>query len=215
MRLVRPWPDPYKVNPNGKYGNRRHPVTGKTTKHRGLDVAYSGLVYAPADGEVVHKGADWHKLSAAGKKRQSGGNTLIVRHAPDLFTVYYHLREPSPLSVGAKVRLGDVLGHTGTRGLSTGVHIHWETRRKQNWGTDFDPHEVTDMSKSAADKPNPSEPSQPGKLVVDGILGRKTWAEVQKMLAAARLYKHPITGVADRNTIRALQEWLNRGGCNG
>jgi murein DD-endopeptidase MepM/ murein hydrolase activator NlpD len=135
VRLLKPWPDPYTVNPNGKYGNRRHPITGRTKKHRGLDVAYSGLIHAPADGEVVHKGA-------ALNKRTGGGYTLIVKHAPDLYTVYYHLREPSKLAVGAKVSTGDVLAHTGTTGASTGVHLHWETRKSRSFGTDFDPRRL-------------------------------------------------------------------------
>ena len=143
MRLLKPWPDPHTVNPNGRYGNRRHPISGRTQKHRGLDVGYSGFIYSPADGEVVHKGKDLNK-------RTGGGYTLIVKHAPDLYTVYYHLREPSKLAVGAKVALGEVLGHTGTTGASTGVHLHWETRNARRFGTDFNPETVTDMTKSAA-----------------------------------------------------------------
>ena len=201
MRLLKPWPNPYTVNPNGKYGNRRHPITGRTKKHRGLDVAYSGLIHAPADGEVVHKGA-------ALNKRTGGGYTLIVKHAPDLYTVYYHLREPSKLAVGAKVRTGQVLAHTGTTGASTGVHLHWETRKSRRFGTDFDPHTVTDMSRSAADGPTPSQSATP-KLVEDGILGRNTWGAVQTMLQAEGHYKGRINGVPGKTTIKGLQQWLN------
>jgi murein DD-endopeptidase MepM/ murein hydrolase activator NlpD len=208
VRLLKPWPDPYTVNPNGKYGNRRHPITGRTKKHRGLDVAYSGLIYAPADGEVVHKGA-------ALNKRTGGGYTLIVKHAKDLYTVYYHLREPSKLAVGARVRLGDVLAHTGTTGASTGVHLHWETRSSRRFGSDFDPATVTDMSRSAANGGTPSTGATPKpesatpKLVEDGILGRNTWGAVQRMLQAEGHYKGRINGVPGNTTIKALQQWLN------
>jgi len=201
MRLVKPWPDPYTVNPNGKYGNRKHPISGRVKKHRGLDVAYSGFIYAPADGEVVHKGA-------ALNKRTGGGYTLIVKHAPDLYTVYYHLREPSELAVGAKVRTGEVLGHTGTTGASTGVHLHVETRSSRRWGTDFDPETVIDMSRSAADGATPVKSETP-KLVEDGILGGKTWGAVQRMLQAEGHYKGRINGVPGKTTIKGLQQWLN------
>jgi murein DD-endopeptidase MepM/ murein hydrolase activator NlpD len=205
MRLLKPWPDPHTVNPNGKYGNRRHPISGRIKKHRGLDVAYSGLIYAPADGEVVHKGA-------ALNKRTGGGYTLIIKHAPDLYTVYYHLREPSKLAVGAKVRTGDVLSHTGTTGASTGVHLHWETRSSRRWGTDFNPETVTDMSRSAANGATPGQsatPTESPKLVEDGILGRNTWGAVQRMLQAEGHYKGRINGVPGNTTIKALQQWLN------
>ena len=201
MRLLKPWPDPYTVNPNGKYGNRRHPISGRIKKHRGLDVAYSGLIYAPADGEVVHKGAALNKSTG-------GGYTLIVKHAPDLYTVYYHLREPSKLAVGAKVSTGDVLAHTGTTGASTGVHLHWETRKSRLFGTDFDPATVMDMSRSAADGATPSQSATP-KLVEDGILGRNTWVAVQTMLQAEGHYRGRINGVPGKTTIRGLQQWLN------
>jgi murein DD-endopeptidase MepM/ murein hydrolase activator NlpD len=208
MKLVKPWPDPYKVNPNGGYGNRRHPITGRTKKHRGLDVAYSGFIYSPADGEVVHKGAALNKSTG-------GGYTLIVKHASDLYTVYYHLREPSELAVGAKVRLGDVLAHTGTTGASTGVHLHFETRKSRRWGSDFNPETVIDMSRSAANgatpgqSATPAKPVAPSNLKVDGVMGRGTWTRFQQYLQRLGHYTGKIDGKPGPQTYRALQAWLN------
>jgi murein DD-endopeptidase MepM/ murein hydrolase activator NlpD len=203
MRLVKPWPDPHKIRSG--YGNRRHPITGRSKKHRGVDVAYSGLIYAPADGEVVRKSANLNKSTG-------GGYVLIVKHAPDLYTVYYHLREPSSLAVGAKVRTGDVLGHTGTTGASTGVHLHWETRSSRIWGSDFDPHTVTDMTKSAANGATPdtsATPGQPVPLKVDGVLGANTWLRFQSYLKDKGYYKGRVDGVPGRLTYKAVQSYLN------
>jgi murein DD-endopeptidase MepM/ murein hydrolase activator NlpD len=150
----------------------------------------------------VHKGA-------ALNKRTGGGYTLIVKHASDLYTVYYHLREPSELAVGAKVRTGDVLAHTGTTGASTGVHLHWETRKSRRFGTDFDPETVTDMSRSAANGATPGQSATPPKLVEDGVLGGQTWRAVQTMLQAEGYYKGRVNGVPGKTTIKALQQWLN------
>jgi murein DD-endopeptidase MepM/ murein hydrolase activator NlpD len=112
---------------------RTHPISGRRKHHRGVDVAYHGPIYAPADGIVVHKGADLNK-------KTGGGYVLILRHSnPIVWTVYYHLREPSRLLKGTKVKTGEVLGYTGTTGASTGVHLHFETRASRAWGTDFDP----------------------------------------------------------------------------
>lgn len=203
MRLLKPWPEPHKIRSG--YGNRKHPISGRTKKHRGVDVAYSGLIYAPGDGVVVHKGANLNK-------KTGGGYTLIVKHTPKLFTVYYHLREPSSLAVGAQVALGQVLGHTGTTGASTGVHLHWETRKAQRWGTDFDPHEVTDMTKSAANGATPSTsatPTQAAKLKVDGVMGRNTWRTFQTYLKDKGHYKGRVDGVPGPLTYKAVQSYLN------
>jgi murein DD-endopeptidase MepM/ murein hydrolase activator NlpD len=205
VQLLKPWPDPHTVNPNGRYGDRRHPISGRRLKHRGLDVGYSGLIYSPADGEVVHKGADLNK-------RTGGGYTLIVKHATDLYTVYYHLREPSTLAVGAKVALGEVLGHTGTTGASTGVHLHLETRKAQRFGTDFNPETVTDMTKSAANSATPdtsATPSKPAPLKVDGVIGPGTWSRFQSYLTAQGHYTGKIDGKPSSATYKALQSWLN------
>lgn len=115
---------------------RTHPISGRRKHHRGVDVAYHGEIYAPADGQVVHKGADLNK-------RTGGGYTLILRHRnPRVWTVYYHLREPSHLLKGSQVKRGEVIGHTGTTGASTGVHLHFETRKSRSWGSDFDPETI-------------------------------------------------------------------------
>jgi len=132
MALHRPWIRGEHVR--SPWGPRVHPISGERGKHhRGVDVAYHGPIYCPADGVVVHKGADLNK-------RTGGGYTLIIRHdSPRVWTVYYHLREPSHLLKGTRVKLGEVVGFTGTTGASTGVHLHFETRRSRQWGTDFDP----------------------------------------------------------------------------
>ncbi len=105
MKLSNPWPDGESIR--SPWGYRKHPITGRRKKHRGVDVGYNGLVRAPADGKVVHKGADLNK-------RTGGGYTLILEHSePRVWTVYYHLREPSPLRKGTKVKRGEVIAYTG------------------------------------------------------------------------------------------------------
>ena len=197
MKLHKPWPSGEKIR--SPWGMRVHPITGKRKKHRGVDVGYNGLVRAPADGKVVHKGADLNR-------RTGGGYTLILEHSePRVWTVYYHLREPSPLLKGTKVKRGEVIAHTGTTGASTGIHLHFETRRSRRWGTDFDPETILGQ---AQDIPKVLQP----KLVEDGAIGRKTWGAVQRMLQADGLYKGRINGVPGRSTVLALQKSLNRGG---
>ena len=155
MTLMKPWPRGEHVR--SPWGMRVHPLSGKRKHHRGVDVGYHGSIYAPADGVVVHKGADLNK-------RTGGGYTLILRHEnPRVWTVYYHLREPSPLLKGTRVRRGEVIGHTGTTGASTGVHLHFETRKSRSWGTDFDPMSILSNDHAAEHPPgatrSPQEPA--------------------------------------------------------
>ena len=187
MKLSRPWPSKYTVNTRSPYGWRVHPITGKRKFHHGVDVAGSFDITAPADGKVVHKGYG-----------ASGGNTLILQHASDLYTVYYHLREPSPLSFGARVKLGDYVGHSGSTGASTGNHLHWEVRKSRRWGDTVDPvpyldgHPVT---------------TTPQLLKVDGRLGRNTWRAWQEALKAKGLYHGIVDGKPGPMTYRAIQAW--------
>ena len=78
MKLSQPWPEGYNINARSPYGWRKHPITGRRKFHHGVDVAapVGTELTAPADGVVVHKGSG-----------ASGGNTLIIKHADDLFTV--------------------------------------------------------------------------------------------------------------------------------
>jgi len=183
MMLARPWPRGEVIR--SPWGMRVHPISGRRKHHRGVDVAYHGDIYAPADGVIVHKGADLNK-------RSGGGYTLIIRHEnPRVWTVYYHLRQPSHLLKGTRVKRGEVIGQTGTTGASTGVHLHFETRRSRQWGTDFNPETI--LSQEYANEP--SQPvSQPPRRVrvrmpqygISGILRAQDQRAVNMFMAGRR-----------------------------
>lgn len=198
MKLSRPWPSKYKVNGRSPYGWReKHPITGKRTFHHGIDVAMpvGTKLVAPADGTVAHKGSG-----------ASGGYTLIIEHAKDLFTVYYHLAKPSHLKVGAKVKRGDHIADSGNTGASTGPHLHFETRKSRKFGDTFDP--MTVLGDSTPSKPV-SAPTAPSKLAVDGVMGKNTWSALQGHLASLGHYKGAVDGRPGPQTYRAIQSWLN------
>ena len=91
--------------------------------HSGIDIAASeGVeIKAPADGDVV-----------TNTQQSDLGNYLTLRHDDDTYTGYCHLREPSPLAVGTRVRRGEVIGHLGRTGAATGPHLHWMHARSGN-----------------------------------------------------------------------------------
>jgi murein DD-endopeptidase MepM/ murein hydrolase activator NlpD len=80
------------------------------------DAAGAG-VHAVGDGEVVFAGSDYP------------GRVVIVRHAPDLFSMYGHLDYALPVAEGSIVErgqlLGTILGRTDGRAPS---HLHFEMR---------------------------------------------------------------------------------------
>ena len=130
MRLSKPWPDGYAINAKSPYGNRVHPITKRKSFHHGVDVAMpvGTQLTAPAYGVVVKKG-----------KSDSGGFTLIIQHADNIYTVYSHLQKPSHLALKAKVAEGDPIALSGNTGASTGPHLHFEVRKSSKWGDTLDP----------------------------------------------------------------------------
>lgn len=195
MKLVKPWPEPFKINTNGKYGMRRHPKTGKMTMHRGIDIAGSFQVTSAGDGVVVHVGRDWEKLSRKEQIRQSGGNTVVIDHGA-VHTAYFHGRGRSHLNVGDRVRAGDPIFVSGTTGLSTGVHLHFEVRKTRHSGTDVDPTPYLNGNAAVV------------ALPVSGREDRATWSSWQQWLKDRGYYTGRIDGIPGSMTYVALQKWL-------
>lgn len=188
MKLSQPWPEGYHINARSPYGWRVHPITGKRKFHHGVDVAApeGTPLTAPADGVVVHKGSG-----------ASGGNTLIIKHADDLFTVYYHMQKPSHLLKGTRVERGELIGLVGNTGRSTGPHLHWEVRKSRRWGDTVDPVPYLVGAPSVTPPP----------LKVDGKLGRNTWKAWQTALKDKGFYKGVPDGRPGIMTYRAVQAW--------
>lgn len=102
------------------YGMRYHPVLDIWRLHSGIDfgIACGTPLYATAAGRVISAG--W----AGGY-----GNRIVVDHGlvqgADLATTYNHLSR-IVVSSGTVAR-GQLIGYSGTTGLSTGCHLHFET----------------------------------------------------------------------------------------
>jgi hypothetical protein len=55
------------------------------------------------------------------------GNVIRIAHGGGKATAYAHMSRFEPgITVGVKVKAGDVIGYVGTTGLSTGPHLHFE-----------------------------------------------------------------------------------------
>lgn len=124
------------------YGVRRDPIYGSSKFHTGLDfAAKTGTpVFATADGKVTEAG------------RQSGyGNCIDISHGYNYLTRYAHLSEIL-VKPGQEVKRGEMIGKVGSTGKSTGSHLHYEVRFKdepQNpvnyYFMDLTPEEYVEM----------------------------------------------------------------------
>jgi murein DD-endopeptidase MepM/ murein hydrolase activator NlpD len=104
------------------YGDRRvyRYVNGTTDTsiHAGIDfgVPRGTPVRACAPGRVV-----------LARFRIATGNSVILEHLPGLYSLYYHL-DSIAVAEEALVEAGELLGESGSTGLATGPHLHWEIR---------------------------------------------------------------------------------------
>lgn len=128
------------------YGYRRDPIYGSTKFHAGLDfAAKNGVpVYATGDGIV-----------AIAERKSGYGNCIDIDHGYNYLTRYAHLSEIL-VSPGQSVKRGDYIGKVGSTGKSTGPHLHYEVRFKdepQNpvnyYFMDLTPEQYAEMVREA------------------------------------------------------------------
>lgn len=104
------------------FGYRIHPVYHVRRLHAGTDLraACGTPVYAAADGEVVRAGPG-----------TGYGNILVIDHGTvggrDVATAYAHLSRFVARS-GQDVRKGDLVAYSGSTGVGTACHLHFEVR---------------------------------------------------------------------------------------
>jgi murein DD-endopeptidase MepM/ murein hydrolase activator NlpD len=96
--------------------NRRHPVTGKVTAHRGTDYAapVGTPIWAAGDGTVLQSGYN-----------QFNGNYVFIKHSNTYITKYLHLKSRK-VKKGQRVKQGQTIGTLGGTGRVTGPHLHYE-----------------------------------------------------------------------------------------
>ncbi|MFQ5532485.1 MAG: M23 family metallopeptidase [Candidatus Methylomirabilales bacterium] len=101
---------------SSKFGPRKSPFTGRQQQHRGIDIAAAPgtPIMAPADGVVTFAG------------RLAGhGRAIVLNHGFGFKTFYGHNKK-NVVKKGARVKRGQVIGHVGNSGYSTGSHLHYE-----------------------------------------------------------------------------------------
>lgn len=107
------------------FGFRIHPITGKKSGHRGIDIAMpSGTpIVAPTNGKVY-----MNKTNGGGVNK-GYGHYLVVELDNGYYFLFGHLKQLSHLRAGAKFKKGEIIAYSGNTGASTGAHLHLETHK--------------------------------------------------------------------------------------
>ncbi len=97
-----------------------------TDSHKGLDLGWNSkyggnnqAVYASNDGEV-------YDVNDNDKSDKSWGNYVKIKHADEIYTLYAHLKNGIKVSVGQKVKQGELIGYMSNTGNANGNHCHYE-----------------------------------------------------------------------------------------
>ncbi len=111
------WPVTTSKRITSPFGTRNTGIKGASTNHRGIDIGgvyYSSTVYAAKSGTVI--------ISTSNSVR---GQYIVISHGSGNTTTYQHLSKRS-VSVGTVVKQGDAIGVTGSSGVGSGPHLHFE-----------------------------------------------------------------------------------------
>lgn len=102
--------------------------------HRGIDVGNAGIggsnIYAAQSGTVIAVSYTCsHNYGKSYRDACGGGygNYIIIDHGGGLSTLYAHCGDIQVYQ-GQQVTQGEVIGHVGSTGWSTGYHLHFEVR---------------------------------------------------------------------------------------
>jgi murein DD-endopeptidase MepM/ murein hydrolase activator NlpD len=115
------------------FGMRTHPLSGDRRQHFGVDIA--GPLGSPVR-------SWWHGTVTEVIRDGGCGNGLTLRSG-NYEHIYCHLagsvengwyRSGAVLvRAGQRVRAGQVIGHIGLTGSTTGPHLHWGIRYRGAW----------------------------------------------------------------------------------
>ena len=117
------WPAPGTSRITSPFGNRLHPILKVNKLHTGIDIGCgSNTTIVAANSGTVIKAA-WNN---------SYGNMIMVDHGGGIVTLYAHLNS-FLVSNGDVVAKGQAIAKSGSTGMSTGPHLHFEVRVNGNY----------------------------------------------------------------------------------
>lgn len=112
------WPCPASHRISSGFGPRNTGIKGASTNHKGIDIAVasgSSVVSAEAGTVIVVS------------YNSARGYYCMVNHGGGLTTLYQHCSRIT-VSVGQQVARGEELAKSGSTGIASGPHLHFEVR---------------------------------------------------------------------------------------
>ncbi|MGE5698763.1 MAG: M23 family metallopeptidase [Deltaproteobacteria bacterium] len=98
------------------YGYRNHPVNGSNKLHTGTDISVPPGTEVKTTANGIVSFAGWTEKS---------GIVVVVEHGHGFSTAYAHNRK-ALVRLGQRVTRGDPIAMSGSTGISTGPHVHYE-----------------------------------------------------------------------------------------
>ena len=131
----------------GNYGMRIHPIHRIWKLHEGMD-------FTARTGTKIHSTGDGI-VEMVKSSRRGYGNQIIINHGFGYKTRYAHLSKYL-VTIGQKIKRGEVIGLVGNTGQSTGPHLHYEVIKNNKaidpinfYFEDLTPKQYDDMIKQS------------------------------------------------------------------
>lgn len=135
------WPTPgyTSINPSNGFGMRWHPIYHYWRMHSGIDInaPFGSKIVSAAAGRVIVASTipGYDPVNGNNYGGTNYGNYIIIDHGGGISSVYAHCKLLK-VKTGDTVQAGEWIAVTGSTGLSTGAHLHFEIREN---GTPVNP----------------------------------------------------------------------------
>lgn len=120
--------------------------------HTGVDrVCANTALVSPVNGVIQRNAYD-----------NSYGNYIVITSDDGKSILMAHMKSPSSVKIGARIKAGDPVGTMGETGNATGVHLHIEVENTKTWGYNkelLDPNDYINWNELSADAPKPDAQS--------------------------------------------------------
>lgn len=115
------------------FGARTIVLNGRVLNgHSGMDFIPDGYIITPESGTVTAVKNSVAGIDTSGKNDY--GNYVYIKVSATYTIFFAHMKlNTITVKVGDKVTAGQVIGHMGTTGYSTGIHLHFGLQKNGAW----------------------------------------------------------------------------------